>query len=171
MRGQTKLISLKEMRKKGHKCRANESTPISQITKVSRQQRAFPVRVSENIAKSRDAALTDSPGISPPLTLTSSITRKSSVVVSISSISMMMFGCFTLRRIDTSFSIRCSWGRGFRGEDQTRRNRLCSRVPEDNTGCGPEPAGAQTNHTLGTRRKPTEGLQTALAGLGVLSGL
>ena len=63
------------------------------------------------------------------------------------------------------------WGRGFRGEDQTRLNRLCSRVPEDNTGCGPEPAGAQTNHTLGTRRKPTEGLQTALAGLGVLSGL
>ena len=114
--------------------------------------------------------LTDSPGVSPSLTLTSSITRKSSVAVSISSISMMMFGCFTLRRIDTSFSIRCSWGRGFRGEDQTRRNRLCSRVPEDNTGCGPEPAGAQTNHTLGTGWKLT-GLQTALAGLGVLSGL
>lgn len=43
-----------------------------------------------------------------PLTLTNSITRKSSVAVSISSTSMMMFGCFTRRRIDTSFSIRCS---------------------------------------------------------------
>lgn len=43
-----------------------------------------------------------------PLTLTNSITRKSSVAVSISSTSMMIFGCFTLRRIDTSFSIRCS---------------------------------------------------------------
>lgn len=43
-------------------------------------------------------------------------------------------------------------------------------MPEDNTGCGPEPAGAQTNHTLGTGRKPT-GLQTALEGLGVLPGL
>ena len=43
-------------------------------------------------------------------------------------------------------------------------------MPEDNTGCGPEPAGAQTNHTLGTVWKLT-GLQTALAGLGVLSGL
>lgn len=43
-----------------------------------------------------------------PLTLTNSITRKSSAAVSISSTSMMMFGCFTRRSIDTSFSIRCS---------------------------------------------------------------
>ena len=42
------------------------------------------------------------------LTLTSSITKYSSVAVSISSISMIILGCFTLRSIETSFSIKCS---------------------------------------------------------------
>ena len=39
------------------------------------------------------------------LTLTNSMTRKSSSWVSKSSIRRMMFGCWTMRRMDTSFSI------------------------------------------------------------------
>lgn len=63
-----------------------------------------------------------------PLTLTNSITRKSSAAVSISSTSMMMFGCFTRRSIDTSFSIRCSCQ--MKSLDRWIRNRrtLCSAL-------------------------------------------
>lgn len=67
---------------------------------------------------------------SPPiLTLTSSITRKSSVAVSISSTSMMMLGCFTRRRIDTSFSIRCSC-QVKETEKDMKTTEPCARPPK-----------------------------------------
>ena len=62
------------------------------------------------------------------LTLTNSITRKSSVAVSISSTSMMILGCFTRRSIDTSFSIRCSCQKGFREVGQKLQNPLLHPV-------------------------------------------
>lgn len=86
----------------------------------------FPIRVFKNMISLRIWHQRKLLKSLHPLTLTNSITRKSSVAVSISSTSMMIFGCFTLRRMDTSFSIRCSCQR--KGLERWVRNHgtLCS---------------------------------------------
>lgn len=113
------------------------------------KQSGYEVAQSSSLRSFRSSA---SWKLSSPPTLTNSITRKSSVVVSISSTSMMMLGCFTRRRIDTSFSIRCSCGTEHReGGDQKHRIPVYPALP-------PKPTGERSSHTQSTNLRPTKQL-------------